>query len=222
MPLLDLGVDMKVHDEKSDLCGNAGCYKIQSPEELIDCSCGTISYCSKECQRAASCHYGRCQYTGCGLLARSISKCTKDQGLQRLFYHMSMPNALIIHRLVKWWNSWITWRGKKNKTAAMKAATRTKATICKTWSRCYFCLASNQASTIGSILAILGQGDSHYCGINTQWTSIVLHLLIHHVEIHSFFLDSPSLWIVWCVLLLGANCVVTTGKPTFNAVKDEC
>lgn len=49
---LGSGVEVKLHDASSNLCGNAGCYRVDAPEDLLDCSCKTISYCSEECHRA--------------------------------------------------------------------------------------------------------------------------------------------------------------------------
>jgi len=45
--LLGSGVEVKVHNKRSNLCGNAGCYRV-GPEELLDCPCEKISYCSEE------------------------------------------------------------------------------------------------------------------------------------------------------------------------------
>lgn len=49
--LLGSGVEVKVHNAHSNLCGNAGCFRVTEPMQLLDCACQNISYCSKECQR---------------------------------------------------------------------------------------------------------------------------------------------------------------------------
>jgi len=62
--LLGSGVEVMVHNARSNLCGNDGCYRVTAPEELLDCKCQRISYCSEKCQLVhwEKSHKRNCRY----------------------------------------------------------------------------------------------------------------------------------------------------------------